>query len=53
VIASPPELANMTIEERLATFDWDNSFDDFQEAMQQGDFKPFCWDSKFKALHVS
>jgi hypothetical protein len=53
VIASPPELANMTIEDRLATFDWETGFTAFKEAMQSGEFKPYCWSSKFKAVQVN
>ncbi|EFA04095.2 MOXD1 homolog 2 [Tribolium castaneum] len=41
-IAAPPELAGMTLESRLVSYDWDNHFHNFQEATMKGSFKPLC-----------
>ncbi|XP_053661476.1 MOXD1 homolog 2-like [Anopheles marshallii] len=43
VIASPAELAGMTLERRLTSYDWENQFESFQDATRQGSFKPLCW----------
>lgn len=45
-IKSPPELADMTLESRLVTYDWENHFKSFQEATRKGSFKPLCWMKK-------
>ncbi|XP_023701917.1 MOXD1 homolog 2 [Cryptotermes secundus] len=45
-IKSPPELADMTLESRLVTYDWENHFRSFQEATRKGSFKPLCWMKK-------
>ncbi|KAJ9595615.1 hypothetical protein L9F63_013191, partial [Diploptera punctata] len=45
-IKSPPELADMTLENRLVTYDWENNFRSFQEATHNGSFKPLCWMKK-------
>ncbi|XP_069692739.1 MOXD1 homolog 2-like [Periplaneta americana] len=45
-IKSPPELADMTLESRLVTYDWENHFRSFQEATHKGSFKPLCWMKK-------
>ncbi|XP_026481393.1 MOXD1 homolog 2-like [Ctenocephalides felis] len=45
-IARPPELAGMTLESRLVSYDWENQLDSFQEATRRGSFKPLCWTSK-------
>ncbi|XP_049295194.1 MOXD1 homolog 2-like [Anopheles funestus] len=43
VIASPADLAGMTLERRLTSYDWENQFESFQDATRQGSFKPLCW----------
>ncbi|XP_050098172.1 MOXD1 homolog 2-like [Anopheles aquasalis] len=43
VIASPAELAGMTLERRLTSYDWENQFESFQDATRKGSFKPLCW----------
>ncbi|GFG39856.1 hypothetical protein Cfor_08836, partial [Coptotermes formosanus] len=45
-IKSPPELADMTLESRLVTYDWENNFRSFQDATRKGSFKPLCWMKK-------
>lgn len=52
-IARPPELAGMTLESRLVSYDWENQLDSFQEATRRGSFKPLCWTSKPSLLPVS
>lgn len=52
-IAAPPELAGMTLETRLVSYDWDNQFRSFQEATMRGSFKPICWTSQMTLLPVS
>ncbi|XP_050302143.1 MOXD1 homolog 2 [Anthonomus grandis grandis] len=49
-IASPPELAGMSLESRLVSYDWDNQFESFQEATMMGSFKPICWTSQLTLL---
>ncbi|XP_071438873.1 MOXD1 homolog 2 [Hetaerina americana] len=49
-IKSPPELADMTLENRLVTYDWENNFDSFQETTRRGSFKPLCWMKKPKTV---
>ncbi|PNF39424.1 hypothetical protein B7P43_G12685 [Cryptotermes secundus] len=51
-IKSPPELADMTLESRLVTYDWENHFRSFQEATRKGSFKPLCWMKKPTLLPV-
>ncbi|XP_034935719.1 MOXD1 homolog 2 isoform X2 [Chelonus insularis] len=46
IIEAPEELAGMTLEERLVHYNWETSFQSFQEATHRGTFKPLCWDSK-------
>lgn len=41
-IAAPPELAGMTLESRLVSYDWDNQFQAFQDATVRGSFIPLC-----------
>lgn len=41
-IAAPPELAGMTLESRLVSYDWDNQFQQFQDATVKGSFNPLC-----------
>lgn len=36
----------MTLEERLLSYDWESSFQSFQEATRGGTFKPLCWTNK-------
>ncbi|PSN58487.1 MOXD1 2 protein [Blattella germanica] len=45
-IKSPPELEDMTLENRLVTYDWENNFRSFQEVTHKGSFKPLCWMKK-------
>lgn len=52
-IAAPPELAGMTLESRLVSYDWDNQFHSFQEATMKGSFKPLCWTTQSTLLPVS
>lgn len=52
-ISAPPELAGMTLESRLVSYDWDNQFQSFQEATMKGSFKPLCWTSQSTLLPVS
>nr|XP_022919190.1 MOXD1 homolog 2 [Onthophagus taurus]XP_022919191.1 MOXD1 homolog 2 [Onthophagus taurus] len=49
-IAAPPELAGMTLESRLVSYDWDNHFHNFQEATMKGSFKPICRTAQSKLL---
>ncbi|XP_059472365.1 MOXD1 homolog 2-like [Neocloeon triangulifer] len=44
-IKSPTDIANMTLEHRLLSYDWKNNFHHFQEATHSGSFKPLCWHS--------
>jgi hypothetical protein len=52
-IKSPPELADMTLESRLVTYDWENHFRSFQEATRKGSFKPLCRMKKPTTVPVS
>jgi hypothetical protein len=52
-IKSPPELADMTLESRLVTYDWVNHFKSFEEATRKGSFKPLCWMKKSTLRPVS
>lgn len=52
-IAAPPELAGMTLESRLVSYDWDNQFHNFQEATMKGSFKPLCRTAQSTILPVS
>ena len=45
-IQEPQKLSGMTLEERLLSYDWETSFQSFQEATRGGTFKPLCWTSK-------
>lgn len=53
VIASPPELAGMTLETRLLSYDWEHQFDKFQQATLLGSFKPICSGAHHENLPVS
>lgn len=53
LISSPPELAGMTLEARLISYDWENQFGEFQEATRKGSFKPICWGAKNHVVPVS
>ncbi|XP_075163902.1 DBH like monooxygenase olf413 [Haematobia irritans] len=46
LISAPPELAGMTLETRLLSYDWENHFTEFQEATRRGSFKPLCWGAR-------
>lgn len=52
LIALPPELAGMSLEMRLVTYDWRNQFDAFQQVTQHGSFKAICWDAKNALMPV-
>ncbi|XP_043495838.1 MOXD1 homolog 2 isoform X1 [Polistes fuscatus] len=45
-IQEPKSLAGMTLEDRLISYDWETSFQSFQEATRVGTFMPLCWTSK-------
>ncbi|XP_015603394.1 MOXD1 homolog 2 [Cephus cinctus] len=45
-ILKPKELEGMTLEERLMSYDWDTSFQSFQEATHAGTFNPICLSSR-------
>ena len=49
-IQEPADLAGMTLEERLLSYDWQSSFQSFQDATRRGTFKPLCSNSKGVAL---
>lgn len=51
-IASPPELAGMSLETRLTSYDWDTNFATFQRVTQKGSFKPLCLNAKGTELQV-
>lgn len=53
LIVSPPELAGMTLESRLVSYDWDNQFDVFQKVTRNGSFRPICTDAKNNLVPVS
>lgn len=53
LIASPPELAGMTLESRLVSYDWDLQFDSFQKVTRSGSFRAVCIDAKNMVLPVS
>lgn len=53
LIASPAELAGMTLESRLVTYDWRNQFEEFQQVTEHGNFKAICWDAKNSMMPVS
>lgn len=53
LIASPPELAGMTLESRLVSYDWKNQFNSFQQVTRRGSFKAICWDAKNVLIPVS
>jgi len=46
LIQEPKELAGMTLEERLISYNWASNFQSFQEATRSGTFKPLCGSSK-------
>ncbi|XP_023029153.2 DBH like monooxygenase olf413 [Leptinotarsa decemlineata] len=49
-ITAPPELAGMTLESRLVSYDWDRQFQVFQDATMKGSFKPICWTAQSTIL---
>ena len=53
VIASPPELKGMTLEERLLTYDWQTQFRTFQKVTQKGSFKVHCVGATDATIPVS
>lgn len=40
----------MTLEERLVSYDWETSFQSFQEVTRRGTFKPLCWSNQGSLL---
>lgn len=52
-ISAPPELAGMTLESRLISYDWDNQFQSFQDATTKGSFRPLCYAPRGTLLEVS
>ncbi|CAD7081233.1 unnamed protein product [Hermetia illucens] len=50
LISSPPELAGMTLESRLVSYDWENQFNKFQQVTRRGSFKPLCWGAKNRLI---
>lgn len=46
IIEAPADLAGMTLEERLVSYNWEKSFQSFQDATHHGTFKPLCSSSK-------
>lgn len=46
MIQEPQNLAGMTLEERLVSYNWESNFQSFQEATHTGTFKPLCGSSK-------
>ncbi|XP_043278026.1 MOXD1 homolog 2 [Venturia canescens] len=50
IIEEPPELAGMTLEERLTSYNWQESFQSFREATHRGTFKPLCSSTKGELL---
>lgn len=53
LILKPAELAGMSLENRLMTYDWENQFDVFQRVTRNGSFRPICLDAKNNILSVS
>lgn len=53
LIASPTELAGMTLESRLISYDWENQFDKFQKVTRSGSFRPICLDARNIVVTVS
>lgn len=53
VIASPPELTGITLEERLLTYDWQTQFRTFQKVTQRGSFKVHCVGATDATITVS
>ena len=53
LIASPIELAGMTLESRLVSYDWENQFESFQKVTRTGSFRPICLDARNNELAVS
>lgn len=52
-IALPADLAGMSLETRLTTYDWDTNFELFQRVTRKGSFKPMCMNAKGSELTVS
>lgn len=53
VISAPSHLAGMTLETRLLSYDWDNQFQEFQDATLRGSFKPICRNAHNQVIAVS
>lgn len=53
LIALPPELAGMSLESRLISYDWKKNFNSFQQVTRNGSFKAICWDAKNVVIPVS
>jgi hypothetical protein len=53
LISSPPELAGMSMETRLMTYDWKNDFHKFQSVTSRGAFRAVCKSAKSTMTPVS
>lgn len=53
LILKPAELAGMSLENRLTSYDWQSQFDVFQRVTRNGSFRPICLDAKNNMLAVS
>lgn len=53
LISAPTELAGMTLESRLVSYDWAQQFDAFQRVTRTGSFQAVCTDARHKTVLVS
>lgn len=53
LIALPPELAGMSLESRLISYNWKQNFNSFQQVTRNGSFKAICWDARNVVIPVS
>lgn len=53
VILKPIELAGISLENRLTSYDWQNQFDAFQRVTRNGSFRQICLDAKNNVVPVS
>lgn len=53
LILKPAELAGMSLENRLTSYDWQSQFDVFQRVTRNGSFRPICLDAKNNMVTVS
>lgn len=52
LILKPAELAGMSLENRLTSYDWQSQFDVFQRVTRNGSFRTICLDAKNNMLPV-